>query len=49
MLTPKALKEITPIVVEHIEQRHELGERRKRRLAERARRLDARHVDRAAA
>jgi hypothetical protein len=49
MLTPKAVNETTPIVVGHIEQRHELGDRRKRRIAERARLLDARRVERAAA
>jgi hypothetical protein len=56
MLTPKAVTETTPIVVDHIEQRHELGERRKRRIAEHARLADARRppldahrVERAAA
>src|SRR5215218_6335494 len=56
MLTPKTVTETTPLVVEHTEQRHELAERRRRRIAEEARLadrrrplLDAARVERAAA
>jgi len=56
MLTPKTVTETTPLVVQHTEQRHELAERRRRRIAEEARLadrrrplLDAPRVERAAA